>query len=75
PQGADNFVNASLLEGSGAGRTLGPDEVSSAAIRDAVRMLLEDGAYAEAAQRVADEIAAMPAPEETAAVLRSRFGG
>ncbi|MBV8305626.1 MAG: glycosyltransferase family 1 protein [Acidimicrobiia bacterium] len=75
PQGADNFVNASLVEGSGAGRTLGPDEVSSAAIREAVRVLLDDDAYTEAARRVAGEIAAMPAPDETAAVVRSRYGG
>ena len=73
PQGADNFVNASLLEGSGAGRALGPGEVSSAAIREAVGLLLEDGAYARAAQRVADEIAAMPGPNETAALIRGRY--
>ena len=70
PQGADNFINADLLEQAGAAVALQPDEVHAGSIRDAVRRVLGDAGYAAAGRRLATEIAAMPAPEEVAAALR-----
>ncbi len=69
PQGADNFTNAELLEKSGAGRRLLPGDVSAAKIRDGVRALLDDVRYRAAATRVAEEIAAMPSPDDVAVSL------
>ena len=40
PQGADNFVNGWLLARCGAGVTIGPEELSSDAVRDGVRLVL-----------------------------------
>jgi UDP:flavonoid glycosyltransferase YjiC (YdhE family) len=76
PQGADNFRNAALVAAAGASRTVLPGEVSEAAIRDAVRAVLDDrGGYRTAAQRVAAEIAAMPSPHELATALRAWAAG
>ena len=74
PQAADNFTNAELLGRSGAGRVLRPGEVTTDNVRHAVRLLLEEPGAADAAGKVADEIAAMPSADEVAAELRRRFG-
>ena len=74
PQAADNFTNSELLRRSGAGRVLLPGEVTADSVRHAVRALLEEPGVADAAGKVADEIAAMPAADEVAAELRRRFG-
>jgi UDP:flavonoid glycosyltransferase YjiC (YdhE family) len=73
PLGADAFANADAVVTSGAGLRLLPDEVSGASVAHAARTLLEDeaqrAAATAAARRVADEIAAMPGPDEVAARL------
>ena len=70
PQRAhDQFPNAAALRAQGCGLDLQPGEVSAAAVHDAVRRLLEDGAHREAAGRLAASIAAMPAPAEVVDVL------
>lgn len=74
PQAADNFTNAELLDRSGAGQVLRPGEVTADNVRHAVRSLLEQPGAADAAGKVADEIAAMPSADEVAAELRRRFG-
>ncbi len=74
PQAADNFINADLLRGSGAGRVLLPGEVTPENVRLAVTALLDEASYSEAAGTVASEIAAMPPADEVAVELRSRFG-
>lgn len=74
PQGADNFTLAEALRKAGVARVLMPGTVSAGAVREAVQSVLDDPSYAVAARRTADEIAAMPGPEEVAAVLRRRFG-
>lgn len=70
PQGADNFINAELLERAGAGRRLAPGEVSVDALRAGVRKILDDASYRAAASRVAAQMAAMPSAPRVAAGLR-----
>jgi UDP:flavonoid glycosyltransferase YjiC (YdhE family) len=69
PQGADNFRNAALLEAAGVSRTLAPGELSPAAVRRAVRTVLDEPRYAAAARALRAEIDAMPTPEAVAAEL------
>jgi UDP:flavonoid glycosyltransferase YjiC (YdhE family) len=74
PQGADNFVNASLLERAGIGSSLRPGAVSPEHVRAAVRRVLDEPSHRVAARRAAAEIAAMPSADDVAATLRQRFG-
>jgi UDP-N-acetylglucosamine:LPS N-acetylglucosamine transferase len=74
PQGADNFIMATMLERAGLADVLQPGEDSSDRIRDRVRRILEEPEYARAARRIAAEIAAMPGPKDVADSLRARFG-
>jgi UDP:flavonoid glycosyltransferase YjiC (YdhE family) len=69
PQSADNFVNADLLARAGAARTLMPGQVTGAAVRDAVRTVLDSASYRHRAGQLADEIAAMPSADDVAARL------
>jgi MGT family glycosyltransferase len=71
PQGADNFVNAAILERAGAGISLGVGHRSPAELRAAVRSVLDDPRFAAGARATADALAAMPGPEELAAALRA----
>ena len=66
PQGADQFVNATALERSGAGIALRTDDASVGRIRDCAQHLLRDIAYRNLATRLAAEISAMPSAEEVA---------
>ncbi len=74
PQGADQFGNAETISSAGGGATLLGAEVTADAVHDAARNLLDDEQYREVAERVAAEIAAMPAPEEVAARLTDFTG-
>lgn len=74
PQGADNFDNAAMVERSGAALVLRPGEVTADNARNAVRLVLNEPGYAEAARQAAAEIAAMPSAEAVADDLRSRYG-
>lgn len=69
PQGANQFHNAEVCVASGAGLSLLPSEVTPASVHRAVRRLLDDPAYRQAAQRVRDELASMPGPEQGVALL------
>ena len=69
PQGADQFLNAEAVAASGAGVWITPASASADAIREAVATVLRDRSYRGAAQDVAASIAAMPPPEDVAAVL------
>jgi UDP:flavonoid glycosyltransferase YjiC (YdhE family) len=71
PQGADQFLNASAVTASGAGLALAPNEATAESIRDAVTRLLHDSGFGTAATRLSGEIAAMPSPDEVAAVLET----
>ena len=46
PQGADQYANADAVVAAGAGRRLGGDETTVAAIRDSVRSLLDNPPFA-----------------------------
>ncbi|MEV4344500.1 glycosyltransferase [Actinoplanes sp. NPDC049596] len=66
PQGADQPVQAAAVDQAGCGIGLAPGPVEPAALREAVRKVVTDPAYAAAAGRVQQEIAAMTAPESVA---------
>jgi UDP:flavonoid glycosyltransferase YjiC (YdhE family) len=69
PQGADNFLNADRCEAAGAGLALRPGAVTPAAVLGAVRSVLDEPSYRNAARRLADQIADMPGPDEVLAGL------
>ena len=66
PQGADQFGNAEMVAGSGAGASLLPADFGAEAVAAQAKRLLGDGLHRRAAGAVAEEIAAMPSPDEFA---------
>lgn len=71
PQGADQFTNADACEAAGVAIVLRPQELNSAAVRQAVRsVLVEDSPQAAAAHRAAAQITAMPNAEQGAKELQ-----
>jgi UDP:flavonoid glycosyltransferase YjiC (YdhE family) len=60
PRGTDQPQNAALLAASGAGVVVDPEDYAVETIRAAVAEVTGDPAYRRAAERVRDEIAAMP---------------
>jgi UDP:flavonoid glycosyltransferase YjiC (YdhE family) len=69
PQSADNFAIAGRLAAAGAATVLMPDEVTVDSVRQAVRAVVDEPHYRTAAVSLADEIAAMPSPEQVARAL------
>jgi UDP:flavonoid glycosyltransferase YjiC (YdhE family) len=69
PQGADQFLNAPLATAAGVALALDPDDATPAAIRDAVRRLLDEPGFATTAARARAEIAAMPSADDVLARL------
>jgi UDP:flavonoid glycosyltransferase YjiC (YdhE family) len=69
PRGADNFYNAERLLAAGAGRQLLDADITPRAVANEVKRLLTDAGYRAAASRIADEIAAMPAPSVAVTAL------
>ena len=74
PQGADNFVNGGLLATCGAGLSIGPEQLTPAAVRDAVRSVLTGPSYRDTALQLREEMAALSDPANVARGLRDRFG-
>jgi UDP:flavonoid glycosyltransferase YjiC (YdhE family) len=72
PLGADQFPNAAAVERVGAGVVVPPDARSPAEVRRAAAAVLADPNRRQAASRVADEIAVMPA---AASVLTAVLAG
>ncbi|MEV4058345.1 nucleotide disphospho-sugar-binding domain-containing protein [Amycolatopsis sp. NPDC049688] len=66
PQGADQFANAEALLAAGAAVRLLPGELSADAVAEQARKAFS---CRDAARAVADEIAAMPSPDEVAREL------
>ena len=62
PQGADHFYNAERVVAAGAGVQLMPDRLTADSARDAVRTLLHDDTFQDAAHRIKNELDAMPDP-------------
>ncbi|HEV2810894.1 MAG TPA: nucleotide disphospho-sugar-binding domain-containing protein, partial [Acidimicrobiales bacterium] len=69
PRGANQFHNAESCVASRAALALLPDEVGAESVRHAVRTLLDEPSYRQAAEAVAAELAAMPGPEEGVRLL------
>jgi UDP:flavonoid glycosyltransferase YjiC (YdhE family) len=69
PQGADQFYNAERVVAAGAGVQLMPDRLTANSVCDAVRLLLHDDTFRDAAHRIKDELDAMPDPREAVVAL------
>jgi UDP:flavonoid glycosyltransferase YjiC (YdhE family) len=69
PQGADQFLNAERIVETGIGLRLMPDELDAAAVRSAVRALIEDSRFSQAVRGHRADIVAMPMPEQVVEVL------
>lgn len=65
PQGADQFANAAWVTRAGAARQILPDEITPARIAEAIRAVLGNEQAQSAARGLQQEIARMPAPEES----------
>jgi UDP:flavonoid glycosyltransferase YjiC (YdhE family) len=63
PRGTDQPQNAALLERAGAGVVVAPDDYAVDTIQAAVREVSSNPSFKVAAERVRDEIAAMPDPD------------
>lgn len=76
PQGADQFVNADVVEATGAGAKLAGPEITADAVTAAAGRLLDDPAVREVAGRARSEIAGMPDPaavvDQLTALVRGR---
>ena len=75
PQGADQFENAARCERAGAAVVLPPEDVTGDAVAAAVRLVLSEPAYAEAARAIAAEFAEMGTAEEAAGAVEEHVGG
>ena len=69
PLGADQPLNAARCEALGAARVLDPITVTPEGVRAAATAVLAEPSYRRAAQRVQDEIRALPGPEHALALL------
>jgi UDP:flavonoid glycosyltransferase YjiC (YdhE family) len=69
PMGADQPLNAARCEKLGAARVLDAIAAAPETVREAVSSVLSDPAYRSAAERMRDEIAALPGPEEAVQLL------
>ena len=69
PQAADQFRNSAGVVGAGAGLALHPDDATPEAIGAAVRRILVEDVFRQAARGIADDIRAMPAPEDVVDTL------
>ena len=69
PQGADHFYNADRAVAAGAAVQLMPDRLTADSACAAVRMLLHDDTYREAAHRIESEFDAMPDPLQAVETL------
>ncbi len=74
PQAADQFGNAEAGADGGVGIALWPGEVSVGSIRKALVRVLEEESMRAASERVRNEIAAMPTPDEVVDELIQRYG-
>ncbi|MBM7772253.1 UDP:flavonoid glycosyltransferase YjiC (YdhE family) [Actinokineospora baliensis] len=66
PQGADQFTNAETFTNAGAARQLLGADVTPEALTEAATELLADDGVTKVVATLAEEIAAMPGPEEIA---------
>jgi UDP:flavonoid glycosyltransferase YjiC (YdhE family) len=69
PMGADQPLNAARCEELGVGVVLDAVTVTPDAVREAVSVVLSDPAYRSEAERIRDEIAALPGPGHAVTLL------
>jgi UDP:flavonoid glycosyltransferase YjiC (YdhE family) len=69
PLSADQPYNAACCAALGVGAVLEEEERTAEAIRGAARTAPSDPAYRTNAERVRDEMAALPGPEHAVALL------
>ncbi len=69
PLGADQPYNARSCAALGVGETIGPDERTPEAIREAARAVRTDIRFRQNAERVRDEMAALPGPGHAVTLL------
>jgi UDP:flavonoid glycosyltransferase YjiC (YdhE family) len=69
PMGADQPLNAARCVELGVGQALDAVEATPETMRAAVAAVLSDPGYRQAAERLRDEIAAMPAPSHAVMLL------
>jgi UDP:flavonoid glycosyltransferase YjiC (YdhE family) len=69
PMGADQPHNAARCSELGVARVLGAVRATPGDVREAVSIVLLDPAYRRAAQRMRDEISALPGPAHAVALL------
>jgi UDP:flavonoid glycosyltransferase YjiC (YdhE family) len=75
PVGADQPRNAARCAALGLGRVVPAPEATPEAIREAVREVLADARYRRNAERLRDEIRALPGPETVVALLERLAAG
>jgi MGT family glycosyltransferase len=73
PQAADQFLNAQAGEEGGVAIAVPRAEATAARVREALERVVGDPTFRRAAERVRDEISAMPAPGAAAAELERRY--
>ena len=69
PQGANQFDNAFRCERAGVAQVVQPEHATAVTIEAALRAVLENPSYREAARRIQDEIAEMRPVAEVAAAV------
>jgi len=69
PIAADQLVNARRCTALGVGRAIEPTEVTPGTVREAVRAVLTEPRYKRQAQRLREEMAALPGPDHAVALL------
>jgi MGT family glycosyltransferase len=69
PHGAEQHINAEACRRAGAALVLEPDDIAAPAIRSALQRVLHEPGFAQAARRLAGEIAAMPSADDALATL------
>jgi len=69
PMGADQPLNAVRCQALGVAQVLDPVEARPASVRSAVNAVLDDPSYRQAAERLRDEIAALPEVSHTVSLL------
>ena len=73
PQGADQHGDADRVVAAGAGRKLLRDALTPVTVREAIAALLDESSYRLGAQRIAEEIAAMPTARRGARTRWPKF--
>jgi UDP:flavonoid glycosyltransferase YjiC (YdhE family) len=74
PMGADQPYNAARCAELGIARVLDPVQVTPESVRETVSIVMSDPSYRRAAERMRDDLAALPPPEH-AAMLVERLAG